>query len=255
MAREQYRVLKAFESLFGGRIYNPRSSTQNNAICEAFFEDLYALGRSKQYRERCDKGTHAVNARSEIHGINVRHGDGTFGERVPSVEPRRMPGMFVPEGALSTLEIAVEVKVLSVALRKNQGNRLAELSHQLDAFKRAARVEHQRPLIAVALVFLNAAERFAAIEGHQASLKGGPPPRVTIADGTARKSPAQEVSQTEAFFARELPIVGYNYPLILKYRATNEEPYEFSWAGGDTTVADYSNVLTNVSLDYENLFR
>lgn len=255
MEKSGYRVLDVFANLFHGRIYNPRSSTQNNAICQAFFEDVYSLGRSKTFVLRCDQGTHVVNARSEVHGISVRHGDGTFGERVPSAEPKRISRFAVPEGALSTLEIAIEVKVLSVALRKNQGNRLAELSHQLDAFKRAARVDNQRPLITIALVFLNAAERFAAIEGHQSSLKGGPPARITIADGITRKSPAQEAATTEAFFVREMQQIGYRYPLILKYRATNEPPYPFAWADQARTVADYSNVLTNVCLDYENLFR
>jgi hypothetical protein len=43
--------------------------------------------------------------------------------------------------------------------------------------------------------------------------------------------------------------------LVLRYRATNAEPYPFSWADLKATELDYGAILTRISREYDRRFR
>ena len=43
--------------------------------------------------------------------------------------------------------------------------------------------------------------------------------------------------------------------LILRYRATNAEPYDFEWVDLPATVLDYGAILTRISREYDRRFR
>src|SRR5437868_4577327 len=105
-----YRLLERFRDLFQGKIFRHRASNQGDLVAIEFFEDIYDLGRSKEYLDRVSHGLSVLNVANTRVGVLARRGDGSFGEIVPHVSPVSVPGYNVQRGPIATIEIGIEVK-------------------------------------------------------------------------------------------------------------------------------------------------
>jgi hypothetical protein len=178
----KYRLLDAFEGLFKGKRYKHRDSTQGDWVAVHLYEDLLALGRSAKLAERVKSGQVVVNTQNKRVGIKARRGDGTLGEALPSVPTQRDPGFEVLRGAIATIEIGTEVKVLAKAMIKQIDRVINDLRNQAAQFKRGG----GNP-ICVAVVGINRADEYTSVEGE----------REWPTDGKKHKHPIQEADEAE----------------------------------------------------------
>ena len=73
-------------------------------------------------------------------------------------------------------------------------------------------------------------------------------------NGAQHKHPSQEAAEAE----RRLRIaLGTNFDelVILRYRATNEEPYLFDWVNYSDTFQDYGAALIRIARTYDARFK
>jgi hypothetical protein len=77
--------------------------------------------------------------------------------------------------------------------------------------------------------------------------------KVTITDGRKNRHPYQEAAQAEARLRQEVQ-PKFDEFLVLRYRATNIEPYPFEWVDLKGTELDYAAILTRVSREYSRRF-
>lgn len=234
-----YLLLNRFRALFEGTTYLHRDSSLGDSVAVLLPEDLYRLGRSRKLIARADEGTRVLNTQNMRRGVPARRGDGTFGEIIPGTPAIRDPGFGVPRGAVATIEIGTEVKVLSKAMIKQIGRVKTDLTDQVEHFRRGG----DRP-ITLAIVGINSAARYCSFEGD----------RPWPTDGTARfRHPAQEAAAAEDRIQREIR-PKYDHLLILRFKATNEPPFPFEWVSEKDTLLDYGALLARISRDYEQRF-
>jgi hypothetical protein len=203
------------------------------------YEDLYSVGKSALLRERIDEKERVLNAENRRRGINARRGDGTFGELIPMVTPIDDPGFKVSHGPVATVEIGVEVKVLAKAMIKQIDRVIGDLVKQVTHFRRGAGTP-----ICAGIVGINSALVCTGYEGDR---------RFTT-DGKKHKHPYQECAEAEArLIAQAKP--SFDEFLVVRYRATNAEPYRFEWVDLRATELDYGAILTRLSREYDRRFR
>jgi hypothetical protein len=185
---------------------------------------LYLLNKSAKLKDRIASGDRVQNTRNVRRGIDARRGDGTFGELIPGATPVWVPGLNVARGPIATVEIGVEVKILSKAMIRQSDRVMGNMEDQVRHF-RAGRGQP----IAIGVVGINHAERYTGYEGE----KEWP----TTGSGKYLH-PVQEASAVEARIrARVAP--HYDDLLFLRYRATNVPPYDFAWLDAGGTEMDY----------------
>lgn len=234
-----YRLLDAFESVFRGRRYIHRDSSRGDFVATQLYEDLYAVNKSETYRRRVEQAERVTNVQNRRRGIAARRGDGTFGELIPGVSVVAEQGHAVAGGPVATVEIGVEVKILAKAMIKQIDRVIGDLVKQVAHFKRGAGSP-----ICVGIVGINQAEVCTGYEGD----------RVFTTDGKKHKHPCQEAADAEdRLVAQAKPT--FDEFLILRYRATNAEPYEFKWIDLASTELDYGAILTRISREYDRRFR
>jgi hypothetical protein len=202
------------------------------------YEDLLALGRSAKLAERVKSGQVVVNTQNKRVGIKARRGDGTLGEALPSVPTQRDPGFEVLRGAIATIEIGTEVKVLAKAMIKQIDRVINDLRNQAAQFKRGG----GNP-ICVAVVGINRADEYTSVEGE----------REWPTDGKKHKHPIQEADEAERRI-REQVEDAYDELIILRFLATNAPPYPFAWATEPQMVAHYEAALVRLSRSYDGRF-
>jgi hypothetical protein len=100
-------------------------------IAIEFYEDLYRLGKSSSLRKRIDAQERVLNLRNTRRGVTARRGDATFGELIPKVKPVLPDGYSVARGAVATVEIGIEVKILAKAMIKQIGRVVSDMEDQL----------------------------------------------------------------------------------------------------------------------------
>ncbi len=116
---------------------------------------------------------------------------------------------------------------------------IGDLVKQVAHFKRGAGSP-----ICVGIVGINQAEVCTGYEGD----------RAFTTDGKKHKHPCQEAADAEdRLVAQAKP--PFDEFLILRYRATNAEPYEFEWVDLAGTELDYGAILTRISREYDRRFR
>ena len=96
----------------------------------------------------------------------------------------------------------------------------------------------------MALVGVNHAERYVSYEGERSY------------PTTGRGSylhPIQEAAKAEARLSL-MASAAFDEFQLLRFRATNEEPYSFEWVDYNATAAEYASLLTRISRDYEQRF-
>lgn len=230
-----YRLLDAFEALFKGKRYKHRDSSQGDWVACHLYEDLLALGRSAKLKQRVEAGLTVVNRGNKRVGIKARRGDGTLGEALPSETAEQEEGFEVMRAAIATIEIGTEVKILAKAMIKQIDRVINDLRNQAEQFKRGG----GNP-ICVAIVGINRAEHYTSLEGE----------REWPTDGKKHKHPIQEADEAERRI-REHAADAYSELVILRFSATNAEPYPFTWADAGETTRTYEASLVRISREYE----
>ncbi|HLJ57212.1 MAG TPA: hypothetical protein VKT77_19405 [Chthonomonadaceae bacterium] len=233
-----YRLLTEFESLFRGRAYLHRNSTQGDLLSIQLYEDLVALGKSDKLQARIASKEWALNAGNRRQGVAARRGDGTFGEIVPGNLPQAPVGFRVARGIIATVEIGIEVKILAKAMIKQIDRVCSDFAKQVQHFRHGS----DNP-ICVAVVVVNQAPHTVSYEGE----------RSYRTDGKSHRHPAQEAAEAERRIRAAIATV-YDELLILHYSATNEAPFDFEWANLETTTRDYGAALVRISREYERRF-
>jgi hypothetical protein len=233
-----YRLLDAFRQTFEGTRYLHRNSGLGDFIAMHLYEDLYVLAKSARLVARIAAHERVVNTRNQRRGVIARRGDGTFGEIVPGVVAVEDPRFTVARGQLATVEIGVEVKILAKAMIKQIDRVKNDLINQTAQFKRGA----GEP-ICVGIVGINHALSYTSYEGD----KDWP------TDGRKHPHPSREAAQAEARLRQEVQ-PKFDEFLVLRYRATNIEPYPFEWVDLKGTELDYAAILTRLSREYSRRF-
>jgi hypothetical protein len=233
-----YRLLAEFKGLFEGRRYRHRSSSQGDRVSLQLYEDLYNLGRSRLFVEGVRSRDRVINIQNRRRGIKARRGDGTFGELVPTASVVEVPGYAVARGGIANVEIGVEAKFVSKAMIKQVDRVINDLEGQLKHFHKGA----ANP-ICIAVVGINSAEYTVSYEGET-------PWRT---DGKKHRHPVQEAAEAERRLRDAIGSKFYEL-LVLKYRATNDPPYDFEWVSLADTIQDYGAALIRLSREYDTRF-
>ncbi len=171
--------------------------------------------------------------------MEARRGDATFGEIIPGERPIFDSGYVVGRGPIATVEIGVEVKILAKAMIKQIDRVINDLKNQVAQFKRGG----GNP-ICVAIIGVNQAESTIGYEGDR-------PFPTTGKDGFLH--PFQEAPEAERRL-RALAAPDYDEFLLLRFKATNAEPYPFEWLDYNSTRLDYAAALSRINARYQQRF-
>jgi len=234
----RFRVLDEFQGLFEGAKYRHRDSSRGDWVAQHLYEDLSALGRSREFRPRVDAREHVLNVQNKRRGIKARRGDGTFGELLPGIVPVIDPGFIVARGPIANVEIGVEVKILAKAMIKQIDRVMKDLKAQVGEFRTGGGSP-----ICVALVGINSAPYTISYEGEVA----------WPTDGKKYLHPIQEAAEAERRMRQEIGPI-FDELIILRYKATNDPPFPFEWADYMGTFQDYGAALTRISRAYDTRF-
>ncbi|HET9742886.1 MAG TPA: hypothetical protein VFQ00_09055 [Terriglobales bacterium] len=234
----EYVLLKSFRGLFEGCQYLHRDSSLGDYVASCLYDDLYNLKRSQTLVRRIRERLAVVNAQNKTIGKPRRRGDGTFGEVVPAAHPVEEPGFLVARGAIATIEIGAETKILAKAMIKQIDRVIGDLVRQVQEFKRGGGTP-----ITVGLVGVNFSESYTSYEGD----------RPFPTDGRKYKHPIQEAAEAVNRL-RDRALPAFDEFMFLRFKATNIEPFPFDWLEENKTVMEYSAMLTRICIQYENRF-
>lgn len=237
MSEHRYALLTAFQSLFEENPYLHRKSNLGDFVASQLYEDLVRLGKSHKITERVRAHERVVNLRNLAVGKPARRGDGTFGEIAPSAEAITEEGLLVARGHIATIEIGAETKILAKAMIKQIDRVIGDLVRQVEQFNRAGKP------ITVGIVGINHASEYLSFEGA----------RSYATDGRKNKHPFQEASRAEELLIRNA-LPAFDEFQLLKFRATNMDPYPFEWVNFQQTNLEYGSLLTRVSREYDRRF-
>ncbi|MBI3106809.1 MAG: hypothetical protein HYY95_14775 [Candidatus Rokubacteria bacterium] len=236
MANGKFRLLEAFRKTFAGTLYKHRDSTLGNKIGRELFEDLLAHELSPRYLQHVDGGLGAANRGGKIHTPKeIRRNDSIFGKPPAGVDLRpAATGYRVPEGPVAEPRIGCEVKIIA----KSQQKQIDRVISDLENFGRRIKTLNKK-CINVAVVGVNHESDYVGYEGDRSF-------RHTL----RAQEPAAVMTRLKA------QLIGiYDELLILRFRATNQPPYPFSWLDVKQTELDYGAALTRVAEIYQQRFR
>lgn len=236
----EYRLLAEFRRLFEGKVYRHRNSSQGDFVAMHLFEDLIAVQRSSKLAVAVlDRRDRVLNVQNKIRGIESRRGDGTLGQIIPGETPKMDGGYVVGRGPIATVEIGVEVKVLAKAMIKQIDRVINDLSKQVLHFRRGG-----GDPISIAVVGINHAESTVGYDGDRTYPTTGK---------QGFLHPFQEAPEAEkrllAAAKRE-----FDEFLILRFKATNADPYPFEWVNYNETRLDYAAALARINDRYRQRF-
>lgn len=238
MKASKYALLAAFEATFKGHPYFHRNSSLGDRIAAFLYEDLVTLGKSPKLVARVQQRERVINAQNRTVGRVRRRGDGTFGEIVPGSEAVTSPNCVVARGAIATIEIGTETKILAKAMIKQIDRVIGDLARQVQQFRKGG----GNP-ICVGIVGVNFSTIYTGYEGM----------RPFPTDGKKYKHPSQEaLDAVQRLEERAAP--EFDEFLFLRFAATNTEPFPFAWVNEKDTVLQYAAMLTRVSREYEARF-
>lgn len=235
---DSYKLLKKFETLFQGVKYRHRVSNQGDIVAGFLYEDLFDLRRSPKLVAGIRTKTLVLNKKNRTTGKKARRGDGTFGERTPSVQPIDYPGCSVAVGEIAAAEIGVEVKILAKAMIKQIDRVCTDMRNQAAEFKK-----HSPRAICVAIAGVNYAPQYTSYEGDQS----------WPTNGGKYKHPIQEAKEAERHL-RERVLSSYDEMIFLRFIADNSRPLDFRWLDEKALHAEYSAALVRISRMYEERF-
>ncbi len=239
-AQPEYRLLTEFRRLFEAKIYKHRASNQGDFVAMHLYEDLISIRRSRKLAEAVvGRKDRVLNVQNKRRGVSARRGDGTFGEIIPGETAILDSGYVVGRGAIATVEIGVEVKVLAKAMIKQIDRVINDLCNQVRQFRRGGG-NH----ICVAIIGINQADHTTGYEGDR-------PFPTTGRSGFLH--PFQEAPAAERRLQAEAA-PDFDEFLVLRFKATNEPPYAFEWANYPDTRLDYAAALSRISARYQQRF-
>ncbi|MGB2589654.1 MAG: hypothetical protein WBG02_07230 [Candidatus Acidiferrum sp.] len=202
------------------------------------YEDLFSIDRSPRLVRDIAERRCVLNVGNKRHGVKARRGDGTFGEIVPGEAAISDESFRVARGLIATVEVGVEVKILAKAMIKQIDRVINDLRNQVVEFRKGG----GNP-ICVGIVGVNSAERYVGYEGearkYPTTGKGG------------FLHPSQEAHEAERRL-RDLAAPHFDEFLVLRFRATNENPFPFEWVDQAETVRDYASALVRISSRYQS---
>ena len=140
----------------------------------------------------------------------------------------------VHRGLVAHLEIGTEVKIGATKLIAQVDRVINDLSNQAHIFR-----SHNRNAITVAVVGVNYADEYMGWEGDRPFL--------------AKKPPVKEAGDFANRIERAVE-PHYDELLILRFNATNIEPYKFEWLNKLQTEQLYGSALVRISAEYERRF-
>ncbi len=233
-----YRLLDAFRAIFEGKQYRHRASNQGDRVARYLYEDLYTLGTSKLLRDRIDARELVVNVQNIRRGIRARRGDGTLGALVPGVVAVVEPDFRVARGPVASVSIGVEVKILAKAMIKQIDRVKGDLRKQVPEFRQG-----DERAVCVAVVGINHARYAVGYEGD----------RRYPTDGKGHRHPIQEATEAEKRLRNDVA-PEFDELVCLRYEATNDEPYPFTWVNYDETCQDYGAALIRLAGYYDQRY-
>jgi hypothetical protein len=128
------------------------------------------------------------------------------------------------------------VKILAKAMIKQIDRVINDLRNQVVQFRRGG--GHS---LCIAAVGVNQADHYVSFEGDRTWPTTGK---------SGYLHPIQEAKEAERRLI-EYAAPTYNEFLVLRYKATNEEPYPFEWVDFDETRLNYAAVLTRISSAFQ----
>lgn len=231
-------LLERFRLLFFGTEYHHRDSTLGDQVAQFVYEDLYHLGLSSKFCRRVQSGEAVLNVQNRTHGVQHRRGDGTFGTLIPGETPISDVGFEVQRGPIATIQIGVEVKIISKAMIRQIGRVISDLGDQVRQFRRS-----NPEVICLGIVGVNHASRYRSVDGTREYLTTG---------SGKHLHPIQEAPEA----VRRLDEVRDTLDelVVLRFRAPNIEPFTFEWVDDTEARRNYSSALVRLASAYEQRF-
>ena len=191
----------------------------------------------KNFVHRVDSGLSVVNAQNTRRGVKARRGDGSFGAIVPNEVPYRETGFMVARGPIATIEIGIEVKIMMKAMIKQIDRVINDLRGQTRHF----RSRGGNP-ICVGIVGVNRAPYCTTYEGERSFKTVG---------FSSHRHPIDEADEAERRLV-QLAAPVFDEFIILRFEATNEQPFAFAWTDQRTTLLDYGAGLARIGQQYDS---
>jgi hypothetical protein len=234
---KDFRFLTEFQALFKGRPYKHRSSTHGDWVSQFVFENLFHLKLSSKFNFRVEQGRSVLNSTNRAHGVKHRRGDGSLGTLIPGDQAVGDPGFAVERGPIANIEVGTEVKILAKAMIKQIDRVKSDLRKQATEFRRS-----NPRAITAAIIGVNHASRYRSFEGE----------REFVTDGKRYAHPATEAAA--ALRHIEELRSDFDELLVLRFEATNLEPYPFEWVNSTMCRKDYASFLVRIGGLYEHRF-
>jgi len=154
------------------------------------------------------------------------------------LRPSLCPSTWCRFGLVATVDFGIEVKVLAKAMIKQHDRVGTDMINQVSEFQRYG----DNP-ICIGIVGINRARSYVSFEGV----------REWPTNGKKNPHPYQEADQAERrLLQRILP--AYDEVIVLRYLATNVDPYPFNWEDANATQTQYAASLLRISREYERRF-
>ena len=231
-------LLRQFEETFRGHAYRHRVSTVGDALASTFYEDLleYCVetGDGGAYAERVQSGAVVLNTLNRVTGRRGRRADGTLGARVPSEIAEWMPERRVARAPVATLQIGIEFKILATKLTAQMDRVATDLRNQAEEL-----TQINPEAITMAFVGVNHAHAYEGYEGTRTF--------------RAKRAPAAEAEAACQFIYGRVR-ASYDELLVLRFSATNIEPFPFDWVDAAVTRREYSAAVLRAGELYRRRF-
>lgn len=231
-------LLRQFANTFRGHPYLHRNSTIGDGLASWLYEDLYdycvEAGSGGGYAERIHSAAVVLNTLNRVTGRRSRRADGTLGARVPSEKAETVSGRHVARAPVATLQIGIEFKIIATKMTAQMDRVAADLRNQAEEFSQL-----NPRAIKVAVVGVNHADTYEGYEGTRTF--------------RARRPPAAEAEAVIPFVSERIRSL-YDELLLLRFSATNINPFPFLWVDAKATRREYSAALLRLGEIYHRRF-
>lgn len=232
------KLLDSFQGLFDGQQYQHRKSNLGDKVAQYLYEDLYDLAQSAKLLQGVADHRFVLNSRNTTHGVRHRRGDGTFGIVIPGEKVVVDPGFAVARGPVATILVGAEVKIVSKAMVRQIDRVANDLIGAVREFRKS-----NPQVLTLAIVGVNHAPAYRSYEGER---------EYTSTGQGKHLHPVQEADKAIAKLEEIRDKV--DELLVLRFVATNMDPYPFSWVHPQEAARDYSSVLVRLSSQFEHHF-